>query len=161
MLFSRFRPAVDLRTGSERPGVRRLFRKSRAPLRHHPAARSGRRALHGTVQTLLENPFDFVPLTPQQEWRGLEDMLQKEPRLWDYVLHRGELTPETSQKMVGGCDIPAQDRSQRFMESVAVARDWVAGTLVHQPDEISPIARWRRSLRRAVAVRRGSLARYL
>jgi transglutaminase-like putative cysteine protease len=90
--------------------------------------------LHVEVDTLLSNPFDYPLLSPAAERAWLADALKGRPRLWDYVLHRSERTPEIGQ-LQGAFEWPAYDPQRPLVESVQRARDWIADTLVYEPGE--------------------------
>jgi len=99
--------------------------------------------VHAEVETLLSNPFDYPLLPAAQEREWLEARLREEPRLWDYVLHRSELTPHLERLALDGDAItwPAYEPHDRLHEAVARAGEWAAATLAVDPDEVDPHAR--------------------
>ena len=92
-------------------------------------------SLHVEVETLLANPFDYRLLSPQNESQWLMDTLKAQPRLWDYVLHRSPLTPEIVPRQGEGLDWPRYDPERTLLDSVHLAREWIADTLVYEPGE--------------------------
>ena len=52
--------------------------------------------LQAEVETLLINPFDFEAVAPERELDWIRRGLEKDPRLWDFVLHRSRQTPKVS-----------------------------------------------------------------
>lgn len=91
--------------------------------------------LHVEVDTLLSNPFDYRVLSPATERAWLADALKAQPRLWDYVLHRSERTPDITQLNRDGIDWPSYDPERPLLESVDRAREWIAETLPYEPGE--------------------------
>lgn len=89
-----------------------------------------------TVDTFLANPFDFPLRNPSQESRWLEETLRQQPRVWDYVLHRSELTPDPATLEMEDLDLPTHDRSLRCFEAAIGARDWVRETFTYLPEQI-------------------------
>jgi transglutaminase-like putative cysteine protease len=48
--------------------------------------------LHAEVETLLENPFNYMALTPSQEHTWFMETLRTQPSFWSFVLHRSPMT---------------------------------------------------------------------
>jgi len=91
--------------------------------------------LHIEVETLLSNPFDYRVLSPTTERAWLADTLKGQPRLWDYVLHRSPHTPEITRLSATALDWPRYDPERPLLESVHLAREWIADTLTYAPGE--------------------------
>jgi transglutaminase-like putative cysteine protease len=87
--------------------------------------------LHIEVETLLENPFDYVPLTPAQEQAWFVDTLRCQPRLWDYVLYRSPMTPDVTT-LPHGLELPRYDPTKPLLDSMRTAMEWIASTLTYQ-----------------------------
>jgi transglutaminase-like putative cysteine protease len=87
--------------------------------------------LRADVETLLENPFDYAPLTPSQEHSWFAEMLRTQPRLWGFVLHRSPVTPDLTQ-LQHGLELPCYDPGGALLHSVQAAMDWIAATLTYQ-----------------------------
>lgn len=85
--------------------------------------------LHAEVETLRQNPFDFVLQAPHQERRWLADALRQQPRLWDYVLHRSPLTPDAGRPDWDAFERPRYDPERALIHSILAARDWIATQL--------------------------------
>jgi transglutaminase-like putative cysteine protease len=94
--------------------------------------------LHVEAETLLDNPFDYRLLSPQSEGTWLMSTLKAQPRLWDYVLHRSPVTPEIVRREGEGPDWPRYDPQRTLVESVHLAREWIADTLAYEPGEPRP-----------------------
>jgi transglutaminase-like putative cysteine protease len=91
--------------------------------------------LHVEVETLLSNPFDYRVLSPPSERAWLADTLKAQPRLWDYLLHRSARTPELTQLTGEKREWPRYDPERTLLESVHLAREWIADTLAYEPGE--------------------------
>ena len=89
--------------------------------------------LHVEVDTLLSNPFDYGVLSPATERVWLADALKGQPRLWDYVLHRSERTPDLATVNADGLEWPRYDPERPLLDSVHLAREWIAQTLAYEP----------------------------
>jgi transglutaminase-like putative cysteine protease len=107
--------------------------------------------LRAEVETLLENPFDFPLLTPPSERNWLRDSLQREPQLWDYVLHRSPLTPDVARLPSGDLDWPPYDAELHLIDAVIAAREWVTTTFAHDPEALQP-----RPIAELLAIRTGN-----
>jgi transglutaminase-like putative cysteine protease len=92
----------------------------------HAALRTWARS---EVETLLDNPFDYVPVARDRERAWVNEALRAQPRLWDFVLHRSAATPALDTLARDGLKWPAHDPARPLIESVIVARDWIAETL--------------------------------
>lgn len=108
-------------------------------------------SFRATVDTLLRNPFEFPLRTPSQESCWLEENLRQQPRIWDYILHRSQLTPDPAALGLESLDLPGHDRSLRCLDAALRARDWVRDTFTYLADQTEA----RPSLAAAVEERRG------
>lgn len=88
--------------------------------------------LHAELETRLENPFDYAPVSPQREREWIAEALRAKPRLWDYVFHRSPATPELATLALGKAQPPECDPARPLIESVMEARDWIAETLDYE-----------------------------
>ncbi|MBI3785772.1 MAG: transglutaminase family protein [Deltaproteobacteria bacterium] len=96
--------------------------------------------LRATVDTLLDNPFDFPLITPLAERNWIRETLQREPRLWDYVLHRSHLTPDLARFESAAIEWPTYDSDVHLMDMLVTARDWVSAVITHDPERTEPQA---------------------
>lgn len=87
--------------------------------------------LRAEVDTLLDNPFDYVALTPAQEHAWFADTLRNHPRLWDYVLHRSPMTPDVTT-LPDGLELPHYAPEQPLLHSLQMAMEWIAATLTYE-----------------------------
>lgn len=85
------------------------------------------------VETLRENPFDFtpVPISQQLEWYRQE--LRNSPGLYDYLLHRSNLTPQV-MKLAAKLDraLPRYEVDQPLMDSLMKLMAWVPQVLRYE-----------------------------
>jgi len=77
------------------------------------------------VETSLENPFSYTPLTPGAERAWLERRLRDEPRLLDFVLHRSDAVPELAAELAG-IAVPAYRSDQPLLDNVQTVMRWAA-----------------------------------
>jgi transglutaminase-like putative cysteine protease len=94
-----------------------------------------RARLHVEVETLLGNPFDYQLLSPHTERTWLAETLKAQPRLWDYVLHRSERVPAIARITGEALEWPQYDPGRALLDSVHLAREWLADTLAYEPGE--------------------------
>jgi transglutaminase-like putative cysteine protease len=87
--------------------------------------------LHAEVETLLDNPFDYVSLSPAQEHAWYVDTLRRQPRLWDYVLHRSPMTPDLTT-LPDGLELPRYASDKPLLASLQTAMEWIAATITYQ-----------------------------
>jgi transglutaminase-like putative cysteine protease len=90
------------------------------------------------VETLLVNPFDFAPVDPARERAWIADSLHQAPRLWDFVLHRGALTPALPAELQGR-RLPEWESGRPLLAEIQTAVDWVRETVEYDPDA-DPVA---------------------
>ena len=77
------------------------------------------------VETSLENPFSYLPLSPAAEKSWLAQQLRDEPRLLDFVLHRSEAVPELGPELAG-LVVPAYAAGRSLLDNVQEAMRWTA-----------------------------------
>jgi transglutaminase-like putative cysteine protease len=77
------------------------------------------------VETSLENPFAYAPLPASAERGWLAQRLREEPRLFDFVLHKSDATPELGEELAG-VPVPAFRPEQRLLDNVLGAMEWAA-----------------------------------
>jgi transglutaminase-like putative cysteine protease len=87
--------------------------------------------LTAEVETRLDNPFDFAAIAPGRERDWIGHALHEAPRLWDFVLHQGALTPELPAD-VGGRPLPEWGKGQGLVDAIRAAFAWVCE--VAEPD---------------------------
>lgn len=88
--------------------------------------------MRARVETKLANPFDYEAVPAARERAWLEEAVWREPRLWDYILHRSPSTPALD-RVDGDFDFPAKDEGQSIIEAVQLAMEWVGETLAYTP----------------------------
>ena len=89
--------------------------------------------LRAEVETLLINPFDFPLVAPHRERDWIADSLKAQPRLWDYVLSFSPLTPDLARAPLPDLEVSAHTPTQRILDSVTAAVEWIATTLEYRP----------------------------
>lgn len=112
-------------------------------LAHHFAILAPHRelalAMHAEVETRLENPFDYEPVEPSRERAWLADSLHQAPRLWDFVYHRGALTPALPETL-GGRPTPDWPKDAALLPRIQDAFGWVRGVAEFDPTIAEPVA---------------------
>lgn len=88
--------------------------------------------MRAEVETRLENPFDYATLPAAKEREWIAQCLRAQPRLWDYVLHRSPATPDVTSTLPDDLALPAFDATRPMIDSVMVARDWIADTIAYR-----------------------------
>jgi transglutaminase-like putative cysteine protease len=83
------------------------------------------------IETRLSNPFDFVPIPAGRERDWIVHALHEAPRLWDFVLHQGALTPSLPDTLTSD-PIPVWREGHSLLTEVQEAILWVQG--VAEPD---------------------------
>ncbi len=86
------------------------------------------------VETRLENPFDFVPIPPSRELEWIADSLRQAPRLWDFVLHRGMLTPVLPEEIAGHA-VPGFQDGVPLLQQVRDAFGWIRRVAEFDPTQ--------------------------
>jgi len=96
------------------------------------------------VENRLANPFDFLPLEPKEEYRRIENLLNQEPRMNDFVLSSSRTVPSLP-RLNSELVWPKRDSRANLLESIQAAMAWIAkhftyvtgATQVHCPfDEV-------------------------
>lgn len=85
------------------------------------------------VETLLSNPFAYAPVDVAHERGWIAEALWREPRLWDFVLHRSQATPELAPDSFG-LTFPSCPPNRYLIESVQEAAAWVREHVAYDPD---------------------------
>ncbi len=81
--------------------------------------------LTATVETKLENPFDFVAVPPREEKAWLTRKLTEVPALWDYVLSHAVALSLTKDFKEAELELPRHEGSRGLLASVQSAMAWV------------------------------------
>jgi transglutaminase-like putative cysteine protease len=90
-------------------------------------------ALEAEIETLRVNPFDYAAVPAAEERAWIESELRREPRLWDFVLHRSESVPSVGT--FGDLALPPPCSPQRsVMDAVQEAMAWAADAFRYDPD---------------------------
>jgi transglutaminase-like putative cysteine protease len=76
------------------------------------------------VETRRENPFDFPLVPPARELAWIADSLCQAPRLWDFVLYQGALTPPLPER-IAGVEIPGLRDGVPLLQQVQDTFDWI------------------------------------
>jgi transglutaminase-like putative cysteine protease len=112
-------------------------------LSHHFAVLGAHRELElrlsAEVETRLANPFDFAAVDPARERAWIADSLHQAPRLWDYVLHQGALTPALPGSL-GGQPLPDWPAGAPLIRCIQDAFDWVHQIVEHDTETGDPAA---------------------
>jgi len=87
--------------------------------------------LHADIETSLDNPFDYTPLSPPQEQAWFADTLRTQPRLWSFVLHRSPVTPDLT-RLQHDLELPRYVPGMSLLHAVQGAMDWIAATLTYR-----------------------------
>jgi transglutaminase-like putative cysteine protease len=92
------------------------------------------------VETRLENPFDFAPLSPDEERAWLARRLREEPRLHEFRLHRSASVPALDDAALAP---PEPDPRRRLLENAQALMEWTAERFAYAPgstDVHAPLA---------------------
>lgn len=95
--------------------------------------------LAAEVETLLSNPFDFVPVEPDRERSWLDHSLHEAPRLWDFVFHQGPLTAALPEAVPGG-PVPEWRSGIHLISQIRDAFEWVQSVAEYDPELKEPVA---------------------
>ena len=84
------------------------------------------------VETMKENPFDFEPVPPVDQYDWLRENIRRTPALNDYVLHRSLLTP-TAMKLAEKVEMafPRHERERPVLDSLLALLAWVPSVLAY------------------------------
>jgi transglutaminase-like putative cysteine protease len=87
--------------------------------------------LEAEVETRLVNPFDYLPVPPEQETDWIAAELRRDPRLWDFSVHRSESVPELAglEKKPG---FPVHDARAGVVASMQAIMEWAADTFEYE-----------------------------
>lgn len=88
--------------------------------------------LHAEVETLRENPFDWVPLPPAEERAALAQALRETPRLLEWVVHRSPSVPDLRGAGVGPRP-PERDPARTLVENLQAVMEWMAAEFAYEP----------------------------
>jgi transglutaminase-like putative cysteine protease len=83
------------------------------------------------VETRLENPFGYVPLSPAAERPWLERELVADPSLHTFLLHRSPAVPDLAA--IEGFEAPPFDPAHTLLENTVAAMDWCKGRFAFEP----------------------------
>jgi transglutaminase-like putative cysteine protease len=119
------RPEVELRESEDCFG-NLVHRFSLLP--QHDTLHVGLRA---EVETLLTNPFDYMPLPPPLERAWVERRILEDLSLYDFVLHRSASIPDVAA--LGGLTPPAYEADNSLLENVQVAMGWIHESIEYVP----------------------------
>ena len=112
-------------------------------LTHHFAVLGAHRALEflfsAEVETRLSNPFDYVPVDPARERSWLAHSLHEAPRLWDFVLHQGALTPALPAE-IAGTSVPECQPGIHLINQIREAFAWVQGVAEYDPEAADSVS---------------------
>jgi len=87
--------------------------------------------IRAEVETLLANPFDYMPLPPPLERAWIERRIREDLSLYDFVLHRSASVPEIG--LLVGVAPPAYDTERSLLENAQVAMAWIHETIEYVP----------------------------
>lgn len=112
-------------------------------LSHHFAVMGAHRELAFTmraeVETLRSNPFDFPVIAQARERAWIDDALHQAPRLWDFVLHQGPLTPALPEQICGH-RVPSLREDRPLLDQVQEASAWIQAVTPFDPEVELPVA---------------------
>jgi transglutaminase-like putative cysteine protease len=99
--------------------------------------------MEAEVETTLENPFDYLPLSPREERETLKQMLHENPGLYRFLLHRSPMVPDLRRLSIEDASFPVYQEEAPLQESLLEAMSWmreyfnyrVGATAVHAPLE--------------------------
>jgi len=85
------------------------------------------------VENTLENPFSFLPVPPEEQRRSLREIVSREPRLLDFVLHESALTPGAQRlAAILGEPPPALSPDIPYVEGLVRLMDWTFGRMTYR-----------------------------
>jgi transglutaminase-like putative cysteine protease len=87
--------------------------------------------LRAEVQTLLSNPFDYMPLPPPLERAWVERRIREDLSLYDFVLHRSASVPDVAS--LRDVETPAYDSDRALLDNTQRAMAWIQERLVYAP----------------------------
>jgi transglutaminase-like putative cysteine protease len=84
------------------------------------------------VETFLENPFDYIPLSAQDETLWYKAELKRRPELRRYVLHQSLATPLFDSLDLTDLKPPKRDLAEPIQASLLAAMQWIHETLAYR-----------------------------
>lgn len=88
--------------------------------------------LRAEVETLRENPFDWMPLPPDAEVAETARVLRETPRLYELLLHRSPATPDLAP--IAECwPLPRRDPGLTLVENLQAAMAWARERFAYEP----------------------------
>jgi transglutaminase-like putative cysteine protease len=99
--------------------------------------------MEAEVETFLTNPFDYLPLSPDEERKLLKEMLHKDPSLYLFLIHRSPMVSDLKRISMPDLIWPRYRADDPLQESLLDAMSWmrenfsyrVGATSVHAPLE--------------------------
>lgn len=92
------------------------------------------------VETLLHNPFDYQPITPERDLDWITHNLRQAPRLWDFILHRSAVTPDPGW-LDPDLGLPSLEPGKPLIEQVQTAMERVSALCEFDPECTEPTPR--------------------
>lgn len=89
--------------------------------------------MRARVETSLQNPFGFEAVDPAHERAWLKEALWREPKLWDFALHRSDATPDLARTSFAQ-PYPQFADGLSVLDAVRAAMDWVRENFSYDPD---------------------------
>jgi transglutaminase-like putative cysteine protease len=97
--------------------------------------------MEAEVETFLENPFDYLPLSPDEERNLLKQGLRENPSLYRFLLHRSPMVSDLKRIPIAGLSWPRYREDAPLQESLLEAMRWIrehftyrtGATQVHAP----------------------------
>lgn len=89
--------------------------------------------LSAEVTTTRHNPFDFIPLSASEQQEWLREALRMSPALYDYLLHRSAVTPDTAKLAdVLAEPLPRFERNRPVMDGLVEMMAWISTVLEYR-----------------------------
>lgn len=89
--------------------------------------------MEAEVETFLENPFDYLPLSSEQELQILRTSLQEDPSLHQFLLHRSPFTPDLKRLSMTELPRPPYLGNSPLQESLLEAMRWMREHFIYRP----------------------------
>lgn len=90
-------------------------------------------SLEAEVETIRANPFDYAPVATGEEKSWIESELRRDPRLWDFVLHRSDSVPAIDT--LDDVAVPPPCGSKRsVMDAMQEVMAWAADAFRYEID---------------------------
>nr|WP_242467481.1 transglutaminase family protein [Thiocapsa imhoffii] len=94
--------------------------------------------MRAEVETRLTNPFDFQPVPLARERAWIADALHQAPRLWDFVLHQGPLTPDLPAQLRDQ-PVPQRREDRALFDQIQELSAWVRTLTPFDPELDKPV----------------------